>query len=123
MSDCDLYINPSLFEGFGMTAVEAMILKVPTLLSKVSANYEVTAGLCKYYEPADDVEALAQAMVDYFKEPYTKEQLDSASIAMINRYDYRTIAAEYMDLFVMERSQDGKNVMCGQEAADRNEAL
>lgn len=123
LSDCDLYINPSLFEGFGMTAVEAMILKVPTLLSKVSANYEVTAGLCKYYEPADDVEALAQAMVDYFKEPYTKEQLDSASIAMINRYDYRTIAAEYMDLFVMERSQDGKNVMCGQEAADRNEAL
>ena len=123
LSDCDLYVNPSLFEGFGMTAVEAMILKVPTLLSKVSANYEVTAGLCKYYEPADDVEALAQAMVDYFKEPYTKEQLDSASIAMINRYDYRTIAAEYMDLFDMERSQDGKNVMCGQDAVDRNEAL
>ena len=123
LSDCDLYVNPSLFEGFGMTAVEAMILKVPTLLSKVSANYEVTAGLCKYYEPADDVEALAQAMVDYFKQPYTKEQLDSASIAMINRYDYRTIAAEYMDLFDMERSQDGKNVMCGQDAADRNEAL
>ena len=123
LSDCDLYVNPSLFEGFGMTAVEAMILKVPTLLSKVSANYEVTAGLCKYYEPADDVEALAQAMVDYFKEPYTKEQLDSASIAMINRYDYRTIAAEYMDLFDLERCQYGMNVMCGQDAVDRIEAL
>lgn len=119
--DCDLYINPSLFEGFGMTAVEAMILKVPTLLSKVSANYEVTAGLCKYYEPADDVQALANAMLDYFSNPYTQKQLDEASAIMKKRYDYRTIATEYMNLFVAE-SNAAKNVY-EQENARRNEVL
>lgn len=70
-----LYINPSLFEGFGMTAVEAMILKVPTLLSRVSANYEVTKGLCHYYEPADDVEALAAAILDFLKNRKTVRRL------------------------------------------------
>ena len=30
-----LYVNPSLYEGFGMTAVEAMIKCVPTLLSDI----------------------------------------------------------------------------------------
>lgn len=96
---CDLYINPSLFEGFGMTAVEAMILKVPTLLSKVSANYEVTAGLCRYYEPADDVGELAKAIEEYFNTPCTSSQLDEASSTMMTRYNYKTIASEYMDLF------------------------
>ena len=104
-----------------MTAVEAMILKVPTLLSKVSANYEVTAGLCKYYEPADDVQALANAMLDYFSNPYTQKQLDEASATMKKRYDYRTIATEYMNLFVAE-SNAAKDVY-EQENARRNEVL
>ncbi len=117
LQDCALYINPSLFEGFGMTAVEAMILKVPTLLSKVSANYEVTAGLCRYYEPADDVQALAQAMLDYFKNPDTQEQLNEASDIMEKRYDYRTIASEYMQLFLAENNSTENN---GKENTHRN---
>ena len=83
-----LYINPSLFEGFGMTAVEAMILKVPTLLSRVSANYEVTKGLCHYYEP-----------VDFFKEPENGGALEDKSKEMLKMYDYQKIAAQYMELF------------------------
>ena len=94
-----LYINPSLFEGFGMTAVEAMILKVPTLLSRVSANYEVTKGLCHYYEPADDVEALATAILAFFKEPENGEALEDKSKEMLKMYDYQKIAAQYMELF------------------------
>lgn len=30
---CALYVNPSVYEGFGMTAVEAIIKQVPTLVS------------------------------------------------------------------------------------------
>lgn len=95
-----LYINPSLFEGFGMTAVEAMILKVPTLLSRVSANYEVTKGMCHYYEPADDCEALAEAILSFFQQPETEEQLEAKSREMLEMYDYRKIAAQYMELFI-----------------------
>lgn len=99
-----LYVNPSLFEGFGMTAVEAMILKVPTLLSRVSANYEVTQGMCRYYEPADDCEALAEAILSFFEKPETGEQLENKSKEMLKMYDYKKIAMQYMKLFfeVME---------------------
>ena len=75
-----------------MTAVEAMILKVPTLLSRVSANYEVTKGLCHYYEPADDVEALAAAILAFFKEPENGEALEDKSKEMLKMYDYQKIA-------------------------------
>lgn len=104
-----LYVNPSLFEGFGMTAVEAMILKVPTLLSRVSANYEVTKGMCRYYEPADDCEALAAAILSFFKEPEAGEQLEVKSKEMLEMYDYKKIAAQYMELFAdcLDDRQDG----------------
>lgn len=95
-----IYVNPSLFEGFGMTAVEAMILKVPTLLSRVSANYEVTKGMCRYYEPADDCEALAEAIMSFFDSPETGEELELKSKEMLKRYDYKKIAAQYMELFL-----------------------
>lgn len=94
-----LYINPSLFEGFGMTAVEAMILKVPALLSRVSANYEVTKGLCHYYEPADDAEALAEAILKFFEKPEDGHELEEKSKEMLKMYDYQKIAAQYMELF------------------------
>lgn len=100
LTSCCIYVNPSLFEGFGMTAVEAMILKVPTLLSRVSANYEVTKGMCRYYEPADDCEALAEAIMTFFDSPETGEELELKSKEMLRRYDYKKIAAQYMELFL-----------------------
>lgn len=93
-----LYVNPSLFEGFGMAAVEAMILKVPTLLSRVSANYEVTKGLCHYYEPADDAEALAEAILEFFEKPEDGHELEEKSKEMLKMYDYQKIAGQYMEL-------------------------
>lgn len=99
LEDCRLYVNPSLFEGFGMTAVEAMIMKVPTLLSDVSANREVTKGLCRYYSPANDEHKLAEAIVDGLNQTFDKEELAEMSAEMLRTYDYRTIAEDYMSMF------------------------
>lgn len=101
-----LYVNPSLFEGFGMTAVEAMILKVPTLLSKVSANYEVTRGLCNYYEPADDYVVLGNAIIECLGKSYDYVKLCDISEKMIENYDYRLIADKYLDLFHKQINKD-----------------
>lgn len=99
LMDCALYVNPSLFEGFGMTAVEAMILGVPTLLAKVSTNEEVTMGMCNYYEPADDVDALAAAILKCLNRTYEEQDLLTKSKKMQEAYDYRVIAGQYMNLF------------------------
>jgi glycosyltransferase involved in cell wall biosynthesis len=82
-----------------MTAVEAMIMRTPTLLSKIPANYEVTAGLCDYYEPVDSADALAAAMIKSLKSPKDTKRLDDGRRAMLELYEYRTIAGVYMELF------------------------
>ncbi len=89
-----LYVNPTLYEGFGMTAVEAMIQRVPTLLSDIPANREVTCGLCRYYEPPEDADALARALLSCLENPPSEEKLQKASQRLYERYDYHQISRE-----------------------------
>ncbi|MBB5264808.1 glycosyltransferase involved in cell wall biosynthesis [Catenibacillus scindens] len=95
-----LYVNPTLYEGFGMTAVEAIILKIPTLVSRIATNYEITQGLCDYYEPAEDEHALAEMLLKCLKKNYDNQDLDKKSKLLLDKYDYRRIANEYYKLFV-----------------------
>lgn len=104
-----LYVNPSLFEGFGMTAVEAMLAGVPVLVSKVSAVPEVTMGLCHYYEPPDDAEALAGAMKNILLE---KRGFEGGSPEMIRtkiceKYDYTEISRQYFELLTSLIRKEG----------------
>lgn len=93
-----LYINPTLNEGFGMTAVEAIIEGVPTLLSKIPTNYEVSKGFCWYYEPPEDADELARQIKFCMTQEWTDSE--SKSQALINTYEYKVIAQEYYDYFV-----------------------
>ena len=49
LADYDLLVQPSLFEGFGLTVAEALAAKVPVLVSDSMGPYEVTGyGECGY---------------------------------------------------------------------------
>jgi glycosyltransferase involved in cell wall biosynthesis len=52
-----LFVLPSLYEGFGMPAVEALGLGTPILVSGTTALPEVTLGMGSYVENPKDVEA------------------------------------------------------------------
>lgn len=52
----ELFVLPSLYEGFGMPAVEALGLGTPILVSGTTALPEVTLGLGSYVERPEDVE-------------------------------------------------------------------
>lgn len=54
-------VLPSLYEGFGLPAVEAMQLGVPVICSDLPALREVTGGRGTYVDPTD-VEAMADAL-------------------------------------------------------------
>ena len=95
MTESRLYVNPTLYEGFGMTAVEAIIRRVPTLLSGIPTNREITRGLCRYYEPPEDADALAQALLDCLEHPPGAEERARASRILYEAYDYRGISREY----------------------------
>ena len=100
ISKTRLYVNPSLFEGFGMTSVEMMGSRIPIICADNSAQKEVTCGKGKYYSPAEDAQALAQIILEEIKQPTEKKLLNEYANIVKEKYDYRIIAAEYWDFFV-----------------------
>lgn len=94
-----LYVNPTLYEGFGMTAVEAIILGIPTLVSKIETNYEVTRGLCFYYYPPENERELANAILNALKRDCEYSQIIKASHIIYDAYNYTNISRQYIHFF------------------------
>jgi glycosyltransferase involved in cell wall biosynthesis len=60
-SAADVFVFPSLYEGFGLPALEALACGTPVVASNVSALPEVVGDAALQVSPLD-VEALADAM-------------------------------------------------------------
>ena len=94
-----IYVNPSFFEGFGMTAVEMMGREIPAIVADSTAMPEVTRGLCRYYGPADDADQLADAILEELENPTSPERLAEIAQVMRETYSYVNAAKEYWAFF------------------------
>lgn len=103
----DLFVTPSLYEGFGMTPVEAMGYGCPVISSKDTSLYEVTKGMAVYYEPSTDENVLAEKMLAVLHGKIQVNQ-DRNRKAMREAYDYRHISEAYYRFFIKEAGIEGK---------------
>jgi len=64
-SKASLFIFPSLFEGFGIPPLEAMMLGCPVLSSNTTAVPEVLGDACQYFDPhnVNDLVSKLEALV------------------------------------------------------------
>lgn len=99
LQNCRLYVSPTLFEGFGMVSVESIISGVPTLLSDIPSNYEVTQGLCDYYRPANDYIVLAEKIKEILSRKMNTDDLVKNARMLWEVYNYRRIADIYWSIF------------------------
>ncbi len=75
----DVFVMPSLWEGFGLVLLEAMAAGQPIVASKVSAIPEVIEdGVTGLLVPPAEPSALAQAILTLWREPAFREKLGNA---------------------------------------------
>jgi len=98
--NADLFVSPSLHEGFGRTPIEASMFKIPVITSRETSLPEVTMELVNYYEPAMDARALAEAIIKVLKNPPSEEELSRIKSIYENKYKAELIAQKYYDLCV-----------------------
>lgn len=96
--NASLFVTTSLYEGFGMTPVEAMGYGCPTLSSKDTSLYEVTKGLAEYYEPTQNEQALADKILNILRDRIIIETEKNKKIIR-QEYDYRIISQKYYAFF------------------------
>ncbi len=72
--DAAALVHPSLYEGFGLTPLEAMRLGTPVIAARSPGVVEVCADAVRYVPPSD-AEAWAIAMRELAAEPALRRQL------------------------------------------------
>jgi glycosyltransferase involved in cell wall biosynthesis len=92
---------PSRREGFGITAVEAMMSRVPVVASDAGGIPEIVeherTGLLV---PVDDPKALAEAIGRLLDDPQLRERLvDAAETVTSVRYTPEAMVASYEALY------------------------
>lgn len=72
-------VFPSLWEGFGLPAVEAMACRVPVLSSNKGSLPEVIGDAGLFYDPLD-IADITKTVLRFFEEPGLRQQLTTAAL-------------------------------------------
>lgn len=91
IENSNVFLFPSLFEGFGMPPVEAMMLGTKVITTKCTSLYEVTNGKCEYVEDP----LSTKEWINKIK----KIQKMESKKYKFKEYDKKHIARQYLDLF------------------------
>jgi len=94
-----LYIHPSLYEGFGLTVLEAMASGVPVITSNTSSLPEVAGDAGILVDPTSD-EMIAEAIVSICSDSTLQEAKIQAGLARAQLFSWDECAAELRDVFV-----------------------
>jgi len=89
---------PSLYEGFGLPAVEAMAVGTPLILSDIPVLREV-AGDAALYVEAEDAEAWAEAVERLLTDGSLRTELSNAGLARSHLFDWDRAASQLVEVF------------------------
>ncbi len=95
--EASMLVMPSLDEGFGMPALEAMTIGVPVVAANRGALPEVVGDAGLLVEP--DPEALAQAMKQILDNQALAQRLATAGVERSKRFTWEGSAAKLLDVY------------------------
>ena len=98
--NCEAFLFPSLFEGFGLPVIEAMQLGKPVFSSKETSLKEI-GGDCIFFwenfEPEAMKEGLEKGLEEFEKSP----ERASNEIAYAKSFSYEKHIAQYLNIYNM----------------------
>ena len=94
----DLFVYPSLFEGFGLPPLEAMACGVPVIASGVSSLPEAVGDAAVLVDPTD-AQAIAEGMAEVLQSSSLADSLRTRGFQRARQFDWRVAAGQIMGLY------------------------
>lgn len=95
----DIFFNPSLMEGFSQVNVQAMASRLPCIITDSPGNRDAGKDGGAIIAKAEDIDSMATAIARLVRDAGRRESLATEAFNLSRRYDWATIADEYLALF------------------------
>jgi glycosyltransferase involved in cell wall biosynthesis len=95
----DLFVYPSIFEGFGIPILEALYSKVPVITSKGSSLAEAGGKYTLYVDP-NNVEEMAAAIKKVLFDRELQERMKLEGYKHARGFDEDKVTANIMDVYL-----------------------
>jgi glycosyltransferase involved in cell wall biosynthesis len=94
----ELFVYPSLYEGFGLPPLEAMACGTPVITSNVSSLPEVVGKAGLTVDPMDS-EGLAEAMNQVLSDGILRQSMREQGLARAGRFSWANAAQETVEVY------------------------
>ena len=93
-----LYVFPSLSEGFGLPALEAMSHGVPVASSNATCLPEVLGDAAVYFDPHNPAK-MAKVIADVLSDAKLREGLIKKGILQVKKYSWQKTAKQTLTVY------------------------
>jgi len=88
-------VFPSLMEGFGLPALEALANNCPVIVSDIPVFHEILGDVPKYFDPHDE-----NALVECLKHPPLRSKsFQEKAAGVIQKYSWQKMAKETIRIY------------------------
>ena len=93
-----LFIFPSLYEGFGLPVLEAMLSKTPVLASNKASITEIAKKHAIYFNPYDE-EELARKILNLLKDKIKRKGYINGGFKHAQTFSWQRSAEQHINIF------------------------
>lgn len=98
LKNAEFFILPSLYEGFGMTVLEAFAAGVPAIVSKISSLVEIAKDAACFVNPIDTQE-IANAMLEFSENENIRNEFREKGLNRVKDFNWEDVAKKTLDLY------------------------
>jgi glycosyltransferase involved in cell wall biosynthesis len=96
--NAEIFIMPSLYEGFGLPALEALACGRPVVASSVSSLPEILGPAAVYFDPYS-VDDMAEKIANLIEDMQKQVELVSAGSLQVQKYNWDICAKETLAVY------------------------